>query len=265
MSKINLSNPIVYWSFIILTILLFIIVYQNIKVAEITESNTTTFQKYNFNENEKNLGSYEFPDINVKLESEEKNFFLNIFSSNNNILIFFLLIYSIVLSMLFTFRERSRISKEMLDEKLKIEKERIQSKVSIYENIEEELLKYKNIISPELNVQELDKKINFETNFILFSSRVILEKVLLNICEENSISEETLNNMIFVLYKKRILDPQTNGYAHTIKAFGNRVAHPSRSNPIEFTTKDALLVLSTLVSLLNIFESKKLLEGFQNA
>ncbi len=263
MTKINISNPFVYWSIVFLTIFIFVSVYQNIKESELVKTDSQVFEKQSYDNNRK-LDIYEFPDINVKLESENNNLFLDIFKKNNNLLIIFLLIYSIALSMLFTFRERSRISKEMLDEKLKIEKERMQSKINIFEDIEVELKKYENILSPEMKLENLDKRIDTDTNYVLFNARVVLEKILLNICKVNEIEEEPLNKMIYLLFKKEILTHQTKSYAHTIKAFGNRVAHPSIKQPIIFTSKDALLVLSTLVALLEIFKTQNLLVGLNN-
>jgi hypothetical protein len=263
MTKINISNPFVYWSIVFLTIFIFVSVYQNIKESELVKTDSQVFEKQSYDNNRK-LDIYEFPDINVKLESENNNLFLDIFKKNNNLLIIFLLFYSIALSMLFTFRERSRISKEMLDEKLKIEKERMQSKINIFEDIEVELKKYENILSPEMKLENLDKRIDTDTNYVLFNARVVLEKILLNICKVNEIEEEPLNKMIYLLFKKEILTHQTKSYAHTIKAFGNRVAHPSIKQPIIFTSKDALLVLSTLVALLEIFKTQNLLVGLNN-
>jgi hypothetical protein len=263
MTKINISNPFVYWSIVFLTIFIFVSVYQNIKEPELVKTDSQIFEKQSYDNNRK-LDIYEFPDINVNLESENNNLFLDIFKKNNNLLIIFLLIYSIALSMLFTFRERSRISKEMLDEKLKIEKERMQSKINIFEDIEVELKKYEKILSPEMKLENLDKRIDTDTNYVLFNARVVLEKILLNICKVNEIEEEPLNKMIYLLFKKEILTHQTKSYAHTIKAFGNRVAHPSIKQPIIFTSKDALLVLSTLVALLEIFKTQNLLVGLNN-
>lgn len=264
MLKINFSNPVIFWFVIILIILFSSFFYQYSKETYLdNEKSVSKFEKYSFDD--KKLDTYEFPDINIKLEPENNSIFSNLFSKDTNILIIFLLIYSIGLSMLFTYRERSRISKEMLDEKLKIEKERIQSKVNIFENIEDELKKYENIISPEMKLENLDKRIDTDTNYVIFNARVILEKILLNLCKSNDIEEESLNKMIYLLFKKDILTHQTKSYAHTIKAFGNRVAHPSIKNPILFTPKDALLVLSTLVALLEIFKSQNLLEGITNA
>lgn len=261
MSKINFSNPFVFWLIIIISIVLISIFYNESKnFYEMKVVSSKTFEKHNYSNTENRLNKYDFPDINVKLEPE--SIFANIFSKDTNLLVIILIIYSIGLSMLFTYREKSRISKEMLDEKLKIEKERIQSKVNIFENIEKELKKYENIISPEMKLENLDKRIDTDTNYVIFNSRVVLEKILLNICKKNNIEEETLNSMIFTLYKKEILNPQTNGYAHTIKAFGNRVAHPNIKHPIIFTPKDALLILSILVALLELLKSQNLIEEY---
>jgi hypothetical protein len=207
------------------------------------------------------MGTYHFPSINVELEPEP---FFN-FSEKNSYLVLFLIIYSIALSVLFTYRERGRVIDERLKEKIQIEKaQKQQSKINIYNNIENELLKYKEILSPELTLEHLDEKIDKDINYILFSSRTVLEKVLLSICLNNNIQEETLGDMMYVLYRKKFLNPQTNGYAHTIKAFGNRAAHPSIKKPIKFNSKDALLVLSTLVTLLNELHTQNLLQGFKS-
>ncbi len=257
MFKLNLKSSIIYWLIIFVFILIFSFLYNNfkkyndIKYENKTEFNNK-FDQYSYN------NTYDFPNINVKLESENSN----IFTTDNNILVVLLIIYSIGLSLLFTYREKSRISNEMLEEKIKIEKDRIQSKVKIFEDIEGELKKYEYIIKPEMKIDNLDKKIDSDSNYVIFNSRVVLEKVLLNICKQYDLQEETLGSMIYTLNKKRILNPTSHGYSHTIKAFGNRAAHPNLKNPIIFTPKDALLVLSTLISLLAMFESEKLLEGF---
>ena len=262
MFKINFSNTFIYWTIIIISILAFSFLFDNTKKIYIEKKEiANTFDKYSYQSGEKKLDTYEFPDINAKLEPEKNNIISNLFLKDTNLLMIFLLIYSIGLSMLFTYREKSRISKEMLDEKLKIEKERIQSKVNIFEDIEIELKKYENIINPEMKLENLDKRIDTDTNYVLFNARVVLEKILLNICKVNNIEEESLNKMIYVLFKKDILTHQTKSYAHTIKAFGNRVAHPSIKQPIIFTSKDALLVLSTLVTLLEILKTQNLLVG----
>ena len=126
MFKINFSNPFVYWSVIIILILTFSFLFNNTKEIYVEKKEiTNTFEKYSYQNGGKKLDTYEFPDINAKLEPEKNNIISNLFSKDTNVLMIFLLIYSIGLSMLFTYREKSRISKEMLDEKLKIEKERI--------------------------------------------------------------------------------------------------------------------------------------------
>jgi hypothetical protein len=99
---------------------------------------------------------------------------------------------------------------------LKIEKERIQSKVNIFEDIEIELKKYENIINPEMKLENLDKRIDTDTNYVLFNARVVLEKILLNICKVNNIEEESLNKMIYVLFKKDISSIETTFAVFTL-------------------------------------------------
>lgn len=263
--RFKLYNPSIFWGIVIVVIISFVAGYNTLKKDLRIQNNLNTFEQHSFNPNDKNLGTYEFPNINVELEPEPNTFISTLFSSNNNLLIVLLVIYSIGLSMLFTYREKSRITHEQLKEKIQIEKVKLESKINIYDNIEQELVKYAYIISPEFNIDNLDKKLDKDVNYILFSSRVILEKILLHICEKYNIHDATLGEMIYQLYNKRVLNPQTNGYAHTIKAFGNNVAHPNLKHPMHFNTKDAMLVLSTLVTLLNTFDSNHLLEGMQNA
>lgn len=252
MRSFLLLNSWIFWGIIIFLAVIISYLYKN--DLEIVEKTHSAFEEHSFNPNNK----YDFPKIDVQLEPEPST--LTQLFSKENILTPLLILYSICLSVLFTYREKSRVSKEILDEKIRIEKERTQPKVDLYMNIQDELSKFKNILSPQMNIEYLDKKLVEEVDYILFNSRVILEKILVKISNSKGFESETLADTIHVLYKHRILSPQANGYAHTIKAFGNRVAHPNFTNPIKFTTKDALLVLSTLVALLNILSEQKLLE-----
>ena len=261
--RFSFSNPFVFIGTIIFLILSFVAIYTYIDSVPVQHEVTSKskFQENSYDGDNQELSVYDFPDINVKLQPETSSFF----SEKNNYLVLFLIIYSIALSMLFTYRERSRVIDERLNEKIQIEKaQKQQSKINIYNNIENELIKYKEILSPELTLEHLDEKIDKDISYILFSSRAVLEKVLLSICLKNNIQEETLGEMMYVLYRKKFLNPQTNGYAHTIKAFGNRAAHPSIKKPIKFNSKDALLVLSILVTLLNELHSQKMLQGFES-
>lgn len=263
MKKIDITNPIIFWGIITIVIVMIVLGYNTLQTqtSQNTTINNTAFEQHSFGSN--NLDNNEFPDINVPLEAENTNPLSRLFKQENSLLIIILLIYSIALSMFFTYRARSRISKEMLDEQLRIEKERIQSKVNIYDSIEKELAKYSKIVTPEFNLDGLDKKVENDVNYILFSSRVVLEKLLLKLCllKNIEIEGDKLTNLIYILKKEGILDQQTNGFAHTIKAFGNNVAHPARVNNIKFESRDAMLVLSTLVTLLNVLDSQHLLEG----
>ena len=70
--------------------------------------------------------------------------------------------------------------------------------------------------------------------------------------------------MIIYLYKKRVLNHNIHNYAHIIKAFGNKVAHPNIRIPEQFDSKDATLVLGSLLQLLKEFQSNNLLDDCQN-
>ena len=262
--RISFSNPFVFSGTIIILIFSFVFIYtyvDNVSPTHQSVISKSKFQENSYNGNNQELGTYDFPNINVDLQPETHS----LFSEKNNYLILFLIIYSLALSMLFTYRERSRTIDERLNEKIQIDKaQKQQSKINIYNNIENELMKYKDILSPEFNIEHLDEKIDKEVNYILFNSRIVLEKIFLSICLSKNIEEGTLGEMMYTLYKKRILNPQTNGYAHTIKAFGNRAAHPNIKKPIKFNSKDALLVLSVLVTLLNELHSQRLLQGFES-
>ena len=262
--RVNMSNPVVFAGAVLVLILSFVSIYTYIDRGMPVSRHTATkphFQENSYSENDHELGTYDFPDIGVKLQPETDTFF----AKKNNYLILFLALYSVALSVLFTYRERNRALNERLNEQIEIEKaHKQQSKINIYENIENELMRYKEILSPELTLEHLDEKINKEVNYILFASRTVLEKVIRSICLKYDMETDKLVTMIRRLYRKRILDPQTNGYAHTIRAFGNRAAHPSMDNPMHFTSKDALLVLSILVTLLNELHARRLLQELES-
>ncbi len=263
MKKFNITNPFVFWGIVVFIVISIVLSFQ--LVIELNFLNqhvkTETFETHSYENGIEDLKTNEFPSLDVKLEPENTNLLNILLNKDTNILLIVLLIYSVGLSMLFTYRERARDLREKQNEKILIEKEKNQSKINIYENIEHELQKYQSILTPEFNFEDLDRKIEKDIKYILFASRVVLEKILLDICNKNDLQEETLNDMIYILFKKRILDPQTNGYAHTIKAFGNYAAHPNKNKLVEFSSKDALLVLSTLVTFLNILETKNLIQG----
>lgn len=261
----NLSNPFIFWFLMLVLLVSLVVINQSFKSENAMITNKpSVIEEQSFEKNYNTIDLNNLTDINIQLEESTSKDLLTYFNKENNLLFLLLVVYSILLSILFTHRERSNKVKLLLrDEKydkLQIDLARKKSKASIFDDIEDELLKYKKILSPELNIDNIDKKIEDDASYVLFSTRVVLEKVLLQICQKLNISSGTLSEMIMMLYRKKVLDVQTNSYAHTIKAFGNKVAHPNLSNPIAFNTKDALLVLSTLLILLNTFDKKNLLE-----
>jgi len=234
----------------------------------------TQIEKQSYQNNQMDEGIIDLNNLdytNIQLEKEKGAFggFLSDFNFKDNLSIVSLLIYSILLSALFTYRERSNrymfAKQEEKMDRLKIDIVRKQSKINIYDEIEIGLLKYKNLLSPELNLENLDYKISSDSSYVIFSSRVALEKILLIICATHNIDSSSLSEMIVTLYRNRVLNIRANSYAHTIKAFGNRVAHPNIQHPVVYDAKDALLVLSTFLTLLNELQADNLLENAQNA
>ena len=271
----NLTNSVLFWSFILILVIGMVFLNNSIldnKVQMNHAANTIEKQSYQSgkaDEDTIDLNTLDYTDIEFETQKTAIERFMSSFNFENNLSLLSLLVYSIILSVLFTYRERSNrhllINQEAKMDQLKIDIERKKSKLTLYDEIEKGLLKYKDVLAPELNLDNLDQRINIDSAYIIFSSRVALEKILLKICVKNSIESGTLSDMIITLYRKRILNLQTNSYAHTIKAFGNRVAHPNIEHPVVCDTKDALLVLSTFLTILNEFEANNLLEKPRDA
>lgn len=270
----NLTNSVLFWSFILILVIGMAFLNNSILDSEVQVNqiqNTIEKQSYQSSEADNDiidLNTLYYTDIKLETQQTAVEKFVSSFNLKNNLSLLSLLVYSIILSALFTYRERSNrhllIDQEAKMDQLKIDIERKKSKLTVYDEIEKGLLQYKDILAPELNLDNLDQRINTDSAYIIFSSRVALEKILLKICMQHNIESSTLSDMIMLLYRKRILNVQTNSYAHTIKAFGNRVAHPNIEHPVVYDTKDALLVLSTFLTILNEFETKNLLENSQN-
>ena len=271
----NPAHPLFFWSFILLLVAGMAFLNNYILDDQVHANqahNTIEKQSYQSSEADKDiidLNTLDYTDIKLEAPQTAVEKFVSSFNLKNNLSLLSLLVYSIILSALFTYRERSNrhllIDQEAKMDQLKIDIERKKSKLTVYDEIEKGLLKYKDVLAPELNLDNLDQRISTDSSYIIFSSRVALEKILLKICMQNNIESSTLSDMIMTLYRKRILNVQTNSYAHTIKAFGNRVAHPNIEHPIVYDTKDALLVLSTFLTILNEFEANNLLEKSQDA
>ncbi len=271
----NLTNSVLFWSFILMLVIGMVFLNNSILDSEVQVNQIQdTIEKQSYQNSEADqdiidLNTLDYTDIKLETQLTPIERFVSSFSFKNNLSLLALLVYSIILSVLFTYSERSNrhllVDQEAKMDQLKIDIERKKSKLTVYDEIEKGLLKYKDVLAPELNLDNLDQRISTDSSYIIFSSRVALEKILLKICMQNNIESSTLSDMIMTLYRKRILNVQTNSYAHTIKAFGNRVAHPNIEHPIVYDTKDALLVLSTFLTILNEFEANNLLEKSQDA
>ena len=114
--RFSFSNPFVFIGTIIFLILSFVAIYTYIDSVPVQHEVTSKskFHENSYDGDNQELSVYDFPDINVKPQPETSSFF----SEKNNYLVLFLIIYSIALSMLFTYRERSRAINERLNEKV---------------------------------------------------------------------------------------------------------------------------------------------------
>jgi len=186
-------------------------------------------------------------------------------SRRDNKILIILFIYTIIISLLFIYREKENRKKilylDKIEDTLRIEQEIKNKQNYIYESIENGLLKYQSILEPEFLLKELSRQVKVNRNYVLINSRVVLEKIILHIYKAHFTEDTTLNNMIKELFKKRIFTPSLNSYAHTIKAFGNKALHPSIEKSISFEVNEAMLVLSSLNEFLKELNKKNLLEN----
>jgi hypothetical protein len=173
-----------------------------------------------------------------------------------------LILYTLIISVLFIIREKQNRVKDMINEKLEDKLQIIKAQQNNY--LEPDLIdgldKFSNILMPDIDTQKLEHKINSEAKYILIATRVVLERLLQEIDGVRSSDEITLNSLIFQLHKaKRIINSMLN-YAHIIKAFGNKAVHPNINKPVTFTKQDVLMVLSVLLLFLKECDQNNILD-----
>jgi hypothetical protein len=265
---LNLSNKYVFWSIISILLGLFIAFISYIpeqtavkKLGDITERSYQNDQEYVI-DLEKIDEVSDLDGINKEKNLEENALQVGIqkLSSPNKLL---LIIYTVLLSGLFLYREKQNRNKiallERRDDELKILKAQ-QSSTTIYTNLSDELKPFQKIIEADINLDTLEDKINNESKYLILASRIVLEQLISHLYLKYFKEDASLNIMIVALYKKRVLNHNMHNYAHIIKAFGNKAAHPNVRKPEIFNSKDATLVLGSLLQLLKELESNHLLE-----
>jgi hypothetical protein len=179
--------------------------------------------------------------------------------TSSNKTLFLLLLYTIAISILFVYREKqNRVklrSMEKIEDTIKIKLAEKEQKIYLYEHIKDDLVLHKKSIEPELKIEKIEQELTTDPRYIIINARIILEKTMLKLYKYYYKEEATLNEMITALYRKKILSPALNNYAHTIKAFGNKAVHPTLNSDEVTKPKDALLVLNTLLQYLEDLKS----------
>ena len=261
MKKYLITQPL-FFALIILTFLLItftlldLVLFTDLKKNQLTNGSLEN-QSYQYTH-------IDNTDIIVDPNSiQSMNIDTNSKIDNKTLIILF--IYTIIISLLFMYREKENRKRilylDKIEDRLRIEQEIKKKQNYIYESIENSLLKYQDILEPEFSLKELNRQVEANRNYVLINSRVVLEKIILHIYKAYFTEDTTLNNMMKELFKKRIFTPSLNSYAHTIKAFGNKALHPSIEKSISFEVNEAMLVLSSLNEFLKELNEKKLLKN----
>jgi len=270
---LNLSNKYVFWSLIIVLLALFITAI-SFNSQDKTSSTDTNTADRSFQQNQEYVIDLEkidevadIKDMTSKsnINDTALNTAIKNVSSPYNLLI---IVYTVLLSILFIYREKQNRKTiallEKRDDALKI-LEANQNNTTIYTNLSDELKPFTQFIQDDINLDSLEEKINHEPKYLILASRIILERLITAHYIKHSEEDNNLNGMIISLYRKRVLNHNMHNYAHIIKAFGNNVAHPNVRNPQKFNSKDATLVVGSLLQFLKELETNHMLKDLQYA
>ncbi len=271
-SKFKLTNPFIFWGLI--SILLLLTFFLNQYLSSSSSSKITKAQPSIVEQSYKekrividpdNLHYMNFEDRQSVIKDQE-SYFANLYEKfNENSTVFLLLLYTIILSVLFVYREKQHKNKlvyvEKMEDELQIQLAKESARVDIYESMGREIEKHKSILEPELKIKGLKERLDTDAVYVIITARMVIEKIILKLYSRYFDDQATLNDMMMALYRKRILNPSMNNYAHTIKAFGNRAIHPNVNSSIVFETKEAVLVISSLLQFIQELDSANLLES----
>lgn len=269
MFKINLSNPIIFWIFIICLTIVTVLINSDFN-TDVKNQNqnqkNNTIQEQSFSKNKKN-DAYIIDLDNIEnihtVDELEKNIVnqslgnrLQKVVSLDNIST---ILYSILISILFIFREKQNRDKifqlEKKDDDKNIKLAKLQK--TIYKDLSSSLKPFEQMIKHDIKLDILDERINEEPKYIIIASKNVLEQIITKLYKNYTNQENTnLNLMMTALYKKRVLNHNMNNYAHIIKAFGNKANHTNKL----FDSKEATLVVGSLVEFFGELEKQNLIE-----
>lgn len=268
--NINLSNPILFWIVVITVTVAFLVMNTRFEFSQINESNKkhTVIEQQSLSQNDtqytidldKIESAKQYEDLVVK-DFEELSFSKQVESVvSENI---FTLIYSILISILFIFREKQNRDKIYKFEKLEDElnMQVANQKTAIYADITKELGQFSEIIKHDINLEVLNERIQSEPKYVVIAAKNILEQIITKMHQKyQNLDNANLNIMLMNLYKSRKLGHEANNYAHIIKAFGNKANHTNKI----FDSREASLVLSNLIEFLKYLNNQKILLDLDN-
>lgn len=265
--KINLTNPFIFWTIVILTTIgIFIynfnnnVYTNNIKQQNVIEEQSLStdtlhkdtnyivdLDKIDSAKTEQDLLTNNVDELSLTSKIEN--------SATDNL---FTLVYATFMSILFVFREKQNHSKivrlEKVEDDLNIQLAK--QNTTVYKDISNELKKFEDIVKYDLNISLLDERIEHEPKYIVIASKNILEQIITKMYKKYlNLENANLNIMLGDLYKKRTLNHNLNNYAHIIKAFGNKANHTSKI----FDSREATLAISNLIEFLKELENKNIL------
>ena len=270
MNKIfKLSNPYIFWSLILIFGIM--IAFNNTsnidKISLVKKSNIEDRTYKIKKENDLYILDLDKIDKASNIDEltinnfQDKSFITKIktITTTNNL---WLILYTLIISILFIIREKqnrvTQLENEKVEDKLRII---LATKETNNDpDLIDGLKNFSNLLSSEFNFNNIETKINEEPKLLIFSSRIIIERLFLELYFNNFNEEDTLNNMIIKLDRVKIINKSISNYAHIIKAFGNKVAHPNIKKEISITSRESKLVLSNLLQLLKEIDENNIMD-----
>ncbi len=276
-SKFKLTNPYIFWGLISIFFFLTFFLNQYFIPASALETNKVQPSIVEQSYTEKkivvdpdNLDRMDFEKKSSTAEATKSNLD-NRFSENRLLLL--LLLYTIILSFLFMYREKQNKKKlaymKKQEDALRIAVIQAEEKGKIYENMWDDMEKFKYLLEPELKIcslkDQLEKNIDCcMADGIIVSTRKVLEKTLLPLQYEtfpNFKGETTLNGMIYHLGEKDVLTRTMKKDAKAIQSLGNTAAHADTDATIAFEARDAISSINYLLRFIKELDTANLLKN----
>ena len=280
-TKFKLTNPYIFWGLISIFFFLTLFLSQYFTSSSSSEEIkvTPSIVEQSYKENRividpDNLHRMNFEN-HLSTSKAEGSFLGDVYIAfSENSTVFVLLFYTIILSVLFIYREKQDRKKAIYDQKknddLIIARLQAEERVEkIHKNMWDDMEKYKHILEPELKICSLREQL--ENNIdccmvdgIIVSTRKVLEKILLPLQHEafpNFKGIVSLNGMIHHLGKKGILTRSMENDTKAIQSVGNRAAHADTDATIALESRDAISAINYLLRFIKELDALNNLKG----